>query len=101
MNLKTPFMAGLGPAIHETNAVARGCPAQGRARTTYGCSIVLRGEARLDLAANIGAPFLHRLEAVAVAAEGFGLAIEFVFRLFQVDLEAERLRHVPRRVAEH
>src|SRR5437868_12068575 len=58
-------------------------------------------ELRRDLLADLGAPFLDRLEALAVAAIGLGLAEQLVLRLVEVDLEAERLRHVPRRVAEH
>src|SRR6266699_4635978 len=58
-------------------------------------------ELRGDLLADLGAPFLDRLEALAVAAIGLGLAVELVLRLVEIDLEAERLRHVPRRIAEH
>src|SRR5437764_11737252 len=58
-------------------------------------------ELRRDLLADLGAPFLDRLEALAVAAIRLGLAVEFVLRFVEVDLEAQGLRHVPRRVAEH
>src|SRR5438045_7272882 len=58
-------------------------------------------ELRRDLLADLGAPFLDRLEALAVAAIGLGLAVELVLRLVEIDLEAERLRHIPRRIAEH
>src|SRR6267378_1471309 len=54
-----------------------------------------------DLLTNLGAPFLDRLEPLASPAIGLGLAIELVLRHVEVDLEAERLRHIPRRVAEH
>src|SRR5207237_6540360 len=56
---------------------------------------------RRDLLADLGAPFLDRLEALAVAAIGLRLAVELVRRLVEIDLEAQRLRHIPRRIAEH
>src|SRR5436853_7875446 len=58
-------------------------------------------ELRRDLLADLGAPFLDRLKALAVAAIGLGLAKELVLRLVEIDLEPEGLRHIPRRVAEH
>src|SRR5437763_17161070 len=58
-------------------------------------------ELRGDLLADLGAPFFDRLEALAVAAIGLGLAKELLLRLVEIDLEPEGLRHIPRRVAEH
>src|SRR5207237_2646130 len=58
-------------------------------------------ELRRDLLADLGAPFLDRLEALAVAAIGLGLAVELVLRLVEIDLEAEGLRHIPRGIAAH
>src|SRR4249920_496889 len=60
-----------------------------------------RLELRGDLFADLGAPLLDRLKAGLGAADGFRFAVEFVLGLVEVDLEAERLRHVPRGVAEH
>src|SRR5215470_10960891 len=54
-----------------------------------------------DFPGDLGPPFLHRLEARALAAMGLGLAVEFVLRLVEVDLEPAGLRDIPRRVAEH
>src|SRR5205085_6262363 len=58
-------------------------------------------ELRRDLPADLGAPLLHRLEARLRAAERFRLAVELVLGFGEVDLVAVRLRHVPRRIAEH
>src|SRR5437016_8411486 len=58
-------------------------------------------EAGGDLLGDLGAPFLHRLEAIARPAVLLGLAVEFVLGLVEVDLEAQRLRHIPWCVAEH
>src|SRR5215469_7717163 len=60
-----------------------------------------RFELRRDLLADVGAPFLHRLEAGLLPAIGFGGAVDFVLALIEIDLEAAGLRHIPRRVAEH
>src|SRR5437763_6273280 len=58
-------------------------------------------ELRRDLLADLGAPFLNRLEPLAVAAIGLGLAVELVLGLVEGELEAEGLRDIPRGVAEH
>src|SRR5215471_12495529 len=64
-------------------------------------TVALRVQFRGDLLADLGAPFLDRLEPLALAAIGLGLAVELVRQLVEVDLEAQGLRHIPRRVAEH
>src|SRR5712675_1094464 len=56
---------------------------------------------RRYLGCDVGAPFLDRLEAGFGAADRFGFAVEFVLGLVEVDLEPQRLRHIPRCVAEH
>src|SRR5207248_6462986 len=60
-----------------------------------------RSDLAPDLLADLAPPLFHRLEPLAVPAIGFGLAEQLVLRLVEVDLEAEGLRHVPRRIAEH
>src|SRR5271166_2485279 len=56
---------------------------------------------RRNLGGDVGAPLLDRFEAWFGAADRLGFAVEFVFGLVEIDLEPQRLRHIPRRVAEH
>jgi hypothetical protein len=67
---------------------------------TFG-PVLQRTLKRPYLGGDVGAPFLDRLEAGLGASDRLGFALDFVFGFVEVDLEAQGLRYIPWRVANH